>query len=71
MRKLGIAVALGVTFGTAGLAFAQPAYGPNAAYYYPYYAPPPGYYYPYSYDATHSSGGASRSDSYWGGQKSN
>lgn len=99
-RTLAVAAALGITLGTAGLAMAEPAYGPNAPNYYyepgsTYYAPtyynpgyaydpgyaappvtayPPAVAYPYGYygyDATHSSGGASRAYSYWGAQKSN
>lgn len=33
--------------------------------------PPPVVYYQPGWDGTHTGGGASRSDSYWGGQKSN
>ena len=62
--------------GMASLAVAQPAYGPNAAYYpgydyaTPAYEPPATYAEPY-WDGTHTSGGASRAYSYWGAQKSN
>ncbi|HWE77624.1 MAG TPA: hypothetical protein VG270_03790 [Pseudolabrys sp.] len=80
-RTLAVAIAFGVTVGTAGIALAQPTYGPNATYYDPYYAAPPppavtayppaypyGYY---GYGDAHSGGGAARAYSYWGAQKSN
>ena len=83
-RTLAIAIALGATLGTAGLASAQTYYyGPygQTTYTGPAYtvAPPPAVYpaapaYSYGYydDGTHSAGGASRAYStYGGGQKSN
>ena len=83
-RTLAVAVALGVTLGTTGLALAQPADGPNAVtYYYPSYeAPPPPAVtiyppvapYPYGYygdEDPHSGGGASRAYPYGGGPKPN
>lgn len=69
--------------GMASLAVAQPAYGPNTAYYpgYDYatpayeppaiYAPPPVTYAEPYWDGTHTGGGAARAYSYWGAQKSN
>ncbi|HTW52355.1 MAG TPA: hypothetical protein VME45_10715 [Stellaceae bacterium] len=80
-RTLAVGIALGVSLGMTGLALAQPAYGPNATYYYPSYAAPPppavtvyppvapypyGYYGSYGYDTS------GRSDrAYWGSQKTN
>ena len=80
-RTLAFAVSAATLLGTASLAIAQPAYGPNAVYYPGYaepappppdtYAPPPAIYAQPSWDGTHSNGGAARAYSYWGAQKSN
>ena len=54
----------------------QYGYGPYTGYDQEYAAPtvvaaPPVVYGPPAWDGTHTGGGASRSESYWGGQKSN
>jgi hypothetical protein len=79
-RKGLFAIAAVATLATSGVALAQPVYGPNYPYTanpYAAYPPPPEAavypppaYAPY-YQDTHTSGGASRAYSYWGGQKTN
>ncbi|MFZ2004151.1 MAG: hypothetical protein WB697_08660 [Stellaceae bacterium] len=82
MRRIFVfATSAAVLLGTASLAVAQPAYGPNAAYYPGYaepapppsavYAPPSAVYAQPNWDGTHSGGGAARAYSYGGAQKSN
>jgi hypothetical protein len=78
-RTLAFAAGAAALLGMAGLAIAEPAYGPNAVYYYPnyappppaVYAPPPTVYVQPSWDDTHTGGGASRAYPYGGGPKPN